>query len=818
MSGFDVKRAGGGRQVRIEPPEARDAVDDSSMAKGRGAEVPFPKSSSYVAKAAAHAPPLEDELAWLEARFQRGARITDAELTALRGRVLELSKQELQQLRPRVQRLIPRGRLKSLRPTGVLTGAATVDKIMQMIGGPGRLGRLPAPIKSSIRTAREQNIRALVERAALRLVNGNDGLYRHLNPGDRRHPEGFGVELEGRALDSVAQRYALLDMVARLAQVGFSEAEIRELADAAVAEALTGREPPAERAQVGLRAVLAAGEEAHERRARKFEAVPAPHDMTLEQRERAAERLSQARWLEVKVLAAFEDAPVARLGDYTEDLTALFERPTREDVGEALDQRFETVLTYAVERGLRIDHVPKLDTVKFERVAAERGGAVADVSKQRLPDDHPVRAQLDDLRARLEAGERSAVGVAYCTQTFPEEILERVAAGDVQVVGFDGSHAGGVDYIRSRYGVTEDGARLGARVMGLQGVYGSFPRALVTLDDGQQFLLVAGYGSSRLLNNVATLLLYEDAAGRRLPANQVSLATDHSDLTGTLRADIRSAVEADWGDRPGRPDDVPTRLMILQNPGHLEELLQDDLRWGREPENPMLPFFLAYRTHEDGTEERVVIPKVGGGGVYGDTAGAFIEAFFTTGYGRLSDDVIFNGAAGGFSGTEGKPAFEKAGRRGLPEVEPGGIIVPTGAVEQYGDGRGPQPIPGMLPSDVEAWPEALRAAAEASHVNFTGQHVAVMAPAIETFGMIHDLVGAGHASIDVEAGSVMQTCRRLGKTATVVYTHSDDPRASEENPNTALGMIAPFFEGSHYHRRLFDFLKSLWDHSHRGAG
>ncbi|MEQ9503208.1 MAG: hypothetical protein RIT81_40455 [Deltaproteobacteria bacterium] len=777
-------------------------------------EIPLSPTSSYIAASS----PEATDLGWIEDWAARSAQITDAELTALRGLVLELSKQELQALRPRIQKRLGRERLEALKGTGVLRGTATVDKVMQMIGGPGRLGRLPARLKTSIRTAREQNIHALMQRAALRLVNGNDGLFRTVNLGDRNHPEGFPVAVRGERIDSVAQRYALLDGVARLVRVGFSEEEIRALANDAVDTAVPADASPAERAQLGVNAILDRGQEAYAKRARKFEDIPAPTPMSTAQREQIAERLSQARWLESKVLAAFEDSPVRPLGDYTEDLTALFDHATFEDVAESLDARFETVLTFGVERGLRIDFVPKLDTVKFERIAAERGGPVRDVSDQRLPDDHAVRFQLDDLRRRLDAGDRSAVGVAYCTQTFPMEILERAAAGEVHVVGYDGSHTNGVDYIRSRHGVTEDGARLGARVMGLQGVYGSFSRSLVTLDDGQQFLLVTGYGVSRQLNNVATLLLYEDDEGRRLPASQISLATDHSDLTATLRADIQLAIHTDWDQREGRPDAMPTRLMILQNPPHLEQLLQDDLRWGATPDNPMLPFFVAYRTHEDGTEERIIVPKVGGGGVYGDTAGHFIEAFFTSGFDNLVDDVLFNGAAGGFAGTREDDAFVDEDRRGLPHVEPGGLIEPTYAVEQYGDGRGPITIPGMLPADVAQWPDELVDAAKDAHVSFTGRHVAVMAPAIETFGMIHDLVGRGFASVDVEAGAVMDTCRRLGKTATVVYTHSDDPRASELEPTTALGMVAPFFEGSHYDGKLFGFLKALWDHSHATRG
>lgn len=753
--------------------------------------------------------------AGLEARLLRPDGVLDAELASWRGQVLQLSKQDLHRLRTDLHRLVPKAQRRALKGTGVLTGAATVDKVMQLIGGPGRTGRLPEALKSSIRTARAQNMHALMERAALKLVNGNAGLFRGLNPGDEAHPEGFDIIGSDGLMDSVAQRYALLDTVARLFRVGLQEEDIRQLCQDALHGAATGS-VTARTAQDGLLAVLRAGQQTYARRAGACEGPEAPPDMGPELRMKVAERLSQVRWLEAKVLAHLGPGPVAPLGDYSQDLGRLLGHVSAAEVGEALDARFETALDFAVQEGLRIDSVPKLDTVKFERFGADRPARVPEVSAQRLPSGHVVRAQLSGLRARLEAGERSAVGVAYCTQTFPREVLDRVARGELKVVGFDGAHDAGLEFIRNRYGLTEDGLRLGARVMGLQGVYGSFPRSLVTLDDGQQFLLVSGYGSSRQLNNVATLMLYTDDQGRRLPASQVSLATDHTDLVGTLRTQIQDAVRADWGARPGAPDAIPTRLMILQNPTHLEHLLKDSLRWGAEPEQALLPFMVAYRTHEDGAEERIIIPKVGGGGLYGDTAGHFIEAFYGTGFANLVDDVIFNGAAGGFAGTIGKRGFDEVGRVGLPEVKPGGLIMPTRAVEQYGDGRGPQPMPSRLGPDPQAWPAPIRAAVKAAQVHLTGQHVAVMAPAMETFGMIHDLVGQGHASIDVEAGAVMQTCRALGKSATVIYTHSDDPRASEDHPNTALGMVAPFLEGSHYHHDLFEFIRVLWDHSHAG--
>lgn len=752
--------------------------------------------------------PLDGELSWIMPRLRQPApaELGDTELASLRSQVRTLDKAGLEQLRRGLERALPAWRTRRVPEAKV--GPATVDKIMALVGGPGRLGRLPRATRDELRAVREANVDALLARAALRIVNGNDGIFRRYNRGDAQAPEGFEVTVGGRRLDHIDQRYALVERVSGLLRVGYGEEELTAaIAAAATSTAGTARA----RAEADVPAILEATAELITKRAQSFQALSGPSDLGDDAKARVAHQLSQVRWLEARAVAAEPSWSPAAPAEYKDDLRALLTAPDAAHVLEAVDVRFEAVMDFVVSARLRADGLDPLPTVRVERLPAERVQATPDTSAARLPAGHPVRQRLDELGARLAAGERSAVGVAYATQTFPEEILGDVARGELKVVAFDGSRDNGVRYIRDTYGISEGGVRSSCRLMGLQGIYGSYPRTLVTLDDGQQFLLLSGYGASRQLNNAATPMLYTTPEGQRVQPGAIDLATDGTDFRAAVRQDLLEALAADWGDRPGALDDVPTRLMILQNPAHLEHLLGDALRWGTPPESPLVPFLLAYRTHPDGHEERVIIPKVGGGGLYGDTAGQFIEAFYGSGLARLSPDVIFNGAAGGFAGTAGTAPF--AGRRGLPEVEPGGVFMPTEQVEQYGDGRGPQPIPGLLPADPAAWPPALVAAREAAGVHLTSKHVAIAAPAVETFPLIHGLVAEGHASIDVEAAAIMEAARKLGKTCTVVYTHSDDPRASEAEPNTALGMVAPFLEGSHYHAPLFGFLAALWDHS-----
>ena len=741
------------------------------------------------------------------------ASLTDAELTRIRGQVQTLSRQGLTQLRNQIEHQLPKWRKLRLRGTAVFQGAATVDKVMEALGGKGRLGRLPAIAKKSLRDIREQNVEALLSRAALHIVNGNDGLFHAINPGTDDAPEGLTVEGEDGPLDSVGQRYALLDLVSNMLRVGYSEAEIETIATEAAAKVNAASPSTAPNASAAFDAVIAAGATRVAKRAGAFAAIDGPADVGPVLKQNVARRLSQVRWIEARVTAAVPEWEAGVPAGYRDDLEALLSAADGQQVLETLDERFETVMNFAINEQIGAEGLAQLESVRFERLPAGSTHFKSDVAKQRLPADHPVRQSLLELETRLGEGERSAVGgPAYATQTFPTEVLDRVVRGEMTVVAYDGSKARGVDYIRERYGVSKDGTKLGARLMGLQGIYGSYPRTVVTLDDGRQFLLVTGYGASRQLNNAATLMLYADDQGRRIEASSIQLATDGTDLQQKLQEELITALATDWGDRQGAVDDVPTRLMILQNPAHLEQLLGDALTWGQTPQDTMVPFRIGYRTFDDGRVERVVAPKVGGGGLYGDTAGQMITAFFESGLKNLVPDVIFNGAAGGFAATSSAGGVDTV-KAGLPDVEPGGLIMPIGSVEQHGDGKGPQPIPSMLGPDQAAWPKAILSAVAQTETNLTGQHVAVMAPAIETYTMIHDMVDAGHASIDVEAGAVMAATRKAGKTCTVLYTHSDDPRASQSNPNASLGMVAPFLEGSRYHVQLFDMIQALWDES-----
>ena len=205
-----------------------------------------------------------------------------------------------------------------------------------------------------------------------------------------------------------------------------------------------------------------------------------------------------------------------------------------------------------------------------------------------------------------------------------------------------------------------------------------------------------------------------------------------------------------------------------------------------------------------------MIPKVGGRGLYGDTAGCFVTAMFTAGIENLSTDILFNGTAGGFSGTLGMGSFAAAGARGLPDIKPGGCLMPVRSIEQYGDGA-PIELSTILDGDAQI---DLEGELAGMGLNVTDDHIAVAAPAIETFDLIRSFLDRGKASIDVEGGAIARAVadlRAIGLDLTFspCYTHSDDPLGAEHDPDESLARMGPFFEGARLNEEMWAVLHAL---------
>jgi hypothetical protein len=141
--------------------------------------------------------------------------------------------------------------------------------------------------------------------------------------------------------------------------------------------------------------------------------------------------------------------------------------------------------------------------------------------------------------------------------------------------------------------------------------------------------------------------------------------------------------------------------------------------------------------------------------------------------------------------------------------------VPTVSIEEYGDPRGPMSMVTLLGPDAKGWAGLQRAfEARGKVLAVTDRHVAVAAPALETYELIDELVARGNASVDVEGGAILRAVLDVrgsepGVTFTPIYTHSDDPRSSRHDPFDSLAMMGPLFEGSTFDPDLYDLVLTL---------
>lgn len=201
----------------------------------------------------------------------------------------------------------------------------------------------------------------------------------------------------------------------------------------------------------------------------------------------------------------------------------------------------------------------------------------------------------------------------------------------------------------------------------------------------------------------------------------------------------------------------------------------------------LFDFYIGY-TRLSGRLARFIIPKVGGRGLYGDTAGAFVRACFSAGIRELSRDVIFNGTAGGF----------------LARVKPGeSLLCPSGRIAGYeGEGRFSEfPIETRIHG---ALADRLR-----NRVTVTSTHVSVGSPGEETYDLIRDFVARGFESIDVEGAAIAEAVAAVKGRFTPIYTFSDNPLHSEHDRFDSLAVMGPFFEGSRFNAALWDVLSDV---------
>ncbi len=686
-----------------------------------------------------------------------------------------------------------------------------LERLRQLYQG----ARLDSPAEERLRVVRDQNTDALIRRRGIRLTAG-DGLFRVLNP--TAVPIQF-TDADRGELGAIGQKYQLLGAAERLLKCGLGPDAIMEMAARVRSVSASGAAAHEHEHAIAARAVHDFLESVDRVRAATFGgATAALPDRPARESLTVVERIQRIRWLEDRLLEdpliAPVEVPQHALDDHLRAVAG------SDDPAQAIDRQFRSLMELGVRQGSE-RLFSELSTVMFERVEVAVHEFDDGVSRAaltpRTSDDHPA---LRQLRERLARGEQSAIGgAAYPLQRFTKAALDAVAAGEINVVVYNGDAAGAERYVRDRYGKDPTtGAVWPGWTTAIQGLDGSGPRTLLSVKAPgtatRQHLIIAGHGASRQLHNAGAILLYEDEAGRRVPPNHLRLASGGLDYVERCRGDILRAVEDQerhhdrsivLGSPVVRAGALPIQLVLLQNPQEWVRAFGDAVTLSAAPE-ALFRFYAGFARIE-GALVRLLVPKVGGDGLYGDTAGSFVTAAYTAGLDLLLPHVLFNGTAGGFAGTAGTAPFRAC--RGLGAIRPGGLIVPLETIEQVGDGAGPRRLRTLF--DPAQVPEAQPGAGPGIH--FSSHHAAVVAPAIETYTFIdEELVARGKASVDVEGGAIWSAIEALDRPAmtfTPVYTHSDDPRGSRREPDDSLAAMGPWFEGVELDTKKYEVLGAL---------
>lgn len=395
---------------------------------------------------------------------------------------------------------------------------------------------------------------------------------------------------------------------------------------------------------------------------------------------------------------------------------------------------------------------------------------------------------------------------------------------------------------------------------------GSGLRTLLTFADRsnsssssyRQCLVLCGNGMSRQSHIASGIALYKHAVTKLLvPSQNIVLASSGVCYAEAFRGLIeRAAADDDAAWKEGQRtvlgftaksagadgSGLLNALLIVQNPKDLADVFGAEgisvatVQKGCAVQGTDW-LYVAY-IKVGNRLVRTFVPKVGGNGLYGVTCGDFLSAYFHARVsGVKSPHVLFNGTAGGFANSGRQKEFLARGINGLGDVKPGGIIIPTKSITSWSIEKKSTRMRTIVPADVpgselgsgliramEGTIDKAKMVEIRRLLNFTDNHAAVTAPALETYEFIDELVAAGHASVDVEGAPTNEALDRVvvsgtepRATFTPIYTHSDDPRASTRDFYDSLAQMGPFFEGSRPLSALLEVVKFMFEHSVRHA-
>ncbi len=703
------------------------------------------------------------------------------------------------------------------------------NRIQKLIDETHPAGPMPEVAREQIRHARGQNIAALITRQAIKAVTGAEGIQRTLNPQSCCVESPFEADCTSRVINPIQQSWALVRSVSTLA-LYLNREKLIELARQARALALHDNFSEEERTGIALHSfrLIVRKEE------KKLLKEQLPRLLALVERsgfapcerQKLFDRMLEIAWLGDGIRQAERRISLHGWDRALESILARCVKVHGEDLPrilKELDRRIETLFNARVKRGesgilsIAIQHRPAAlylnPPMGFE-----------------LSKDDPAYQALDDLQKRLQKGELSAVGgAAYAAMRFPDDVLEAVTGGKVPVIFFNGSHEDGLSYVHWKYGPRRVDPAIpdNSLVMNLQGAYGSFARSWVFFRDGTSAVLVSHLGRSRQLSNAGALLLYRNNNNQGVPLDKIVLVDGIQSVADEVQKGLHDVLTQDGEARTGSmilgqpvvlPHALPTQVMILLHPKQLREVYGDNIDIREYRSKSIGNVHVAYVRNEEGAITRIIVPTVGGSGLYGDTAGHFVDAIFSEPLiPKLIPHILFNATAGGFSDTQRNDQFAREKIRGLPSSEPQGFLMPEREIHEDGI------VLPMTTLFAEAartnYDPALRSLLEKEleglGVHRYDRHFSIAHPGDETYQKIDRLIETNLvSSIDVEAGPIQKAILRARErhpqaTFTPIYCFSDDPRCGRKEKFKMLAYGGPLHDNATPDGRLNPVLKSL---------
>jgi hypothetical protein len=678
--------------------------------------------------------------------------------------------------------------------------------------------RFPELTREAIRRARDENMRHVVFRDCISVVNKSGGVFDIINP--KREPF-IKHEFPPRLVSADEQAFLLVDSVSPVF-LHTEEDEIMALAQKArlQADLIEGAR---ESEKVGIAfqylSVLLRSSAAQQVASQ----LPSFSSYLKEEKNyseldwhEVTQRVLQIKWLEA---VTGNDSKI----DWDKTLVAEVTKNRSDNtralraIREILDQHMEPLVEAATNA-----NPPKIARLGFRRfdagVKIGNSGWSQDIE---LGEDAEEFRELRELSKRLERGDRSAVGgEEYVKRRFPLELLEGIVRDKIKVVFYDGPHRDAIEWARYKFGATDADPSVirGCLEMEIAGTYGDFSRSWINFRNGESVLVVSQDGSP--IRNAAALLLYRTENNETVSFENIYMVKHRYSLEARIKADLEDILakeafrvnsEGALGMNVSSPEQLPTHLLILDRPSEFAELMKEHIELRTVPSKVLGNLRIGYWRTPSGEIRRIIMPTVGSRGLYGESAGTFVKEFFRSAH-ILSpiSDVIFTASAGTFSGTDAQ--FNKLGLRGLKKgVERDALVAPSRSVTHKGKELEFQSIPSLLQELVggaegsQLPPERaelvklyheLQTKHRVARIAFTDKHFSVGAPAVETESLIRQIVETGHATIDVEGGPIVEALKSLGipATFTPIYSSSDDPRAALEDESKSLAFGGILFD------------------------